>query len=365
MQTVVFPQWTWEKCIRMNSFISVIIPVYNAEETIFRCLKSLTDQTYKNFEVIVVDDGSTDNGLLVATGFHNCFGGFGLLSAPGHCGPSVARNIGIDHASGEYIFFLDADDWLEPNALESLLKIYHEEDTDLVIGDFFKIIKEKKRESGNCRTYTKDTKLLLSDLIIYIKKYLSEPNKYPLLTQSWGKLFKASIIRTNNLRFNPELRTFEDVSFNCEYLKYIKTLYYINLPLYNHQVGSGYLSATMKIEGRPSSLFGFIYALYSMEAFLYLRFPQIDFRYFLNEAFVRYTIIQSIRLCGQISIFNYMDIYKFIKKVINAKQFKEGLKIYKPKKEDSKLIPLLMKWKFIPLVLLLCWYRSKKRYARV
>lgn len=121
--------------------LSVVIPVYNSEETISRCLKSVLEQTYKDLEIIIIDDGSTDKSFEKCRGFSD--ERITILKTD-NGGVSRARNIGISKAKGEYITFLDSDDWIDKNAYEKMMACFDKNiDIDIVVGGFVRQIEHR------------------------------------------------------------------------------------------------------------------------------------------------------------------------------------------------------------------------------
>lgn len=118
--------------INDDLLISVIIPVYNAEKYLEQCLNSIKNQTYKNFEVIIVNDGSKDNTDSICKKFAQSDSRFRYFSKE-NGGVSSARNFGLDNANGHYITFIDGDDWVEHNHLEILIKSITENNSDIAI----------------------------------------------------------------------------------------------------------------------------------------------------------------------------------------------------------------------------------------
>ena len=100
--------------------VSVIIPVYNVRNYVSQCLESVVRQTFQNLEIFVIDDGSTDGSGELCDGFAETDSRILVLHTENH-GLSAARNLGLDHASGDYLSFLDSDDWMEPDTIETLL----------------------------------------------------------------------------------------------------------------------------------------------------------------------------------------------------------------------------------------------------
>ena len=308
--------------------ISVIIPVYNCEQYLATCIQSLTDQSYQDFEVILIDDGSTDSSGRLCDEYSQNDSRFQVIHIE-NSGPSHARNEGIRKCSGELIFFLDSDDILDKDAFQLLLSAYNLLEVELVIADFSKIINNKPTPSGHVDVFTQDTLLRQSDILEYTAKYLSAPNKFPLLTQSWGRLFKTSIIKDNDIYFNTNLRTFEDVAFNFHYLKYVEKIFFINKPLYNLLIHTNRLSATMNMNNSPKFLFGYQEALEQAKRFVSTYWDSKTVVESISNAYIRYTIIQLIRLCLQIDEQNKTQIHNFVRSIISSKDVQQSLRFYK------------------------------------
>lgn len=186
---------------------SIIIPAYNAGKTIVCCVESLLSQTYQDWELIVIDDGSTDNTLDVCQTFQDKR--IQVYHKP-NGGVSSARNYGLIYAKGEYIAFVDADDCLEPMYLEHLCQGF---DYDLSITGF---CYDEEPEKTNFLLELRDKSS--------IAKSLSELINADQLCYPWGRLFKRSIIEQYHIRFNEKMRFAEDNVFNWEYLCHINSL---------------------------------------------------------------------------------------------------------------------------------------------
>lgn len=187
--------------------ISIIIPAYNAAKTIVRCVESILSQTYYDWELIIIDDGSADNTIDVCKSFQD---ERIRVYHKENGGVSSARNYGLTYAKGEYIAFVDADDYLEPMYLEHL---YQGCEFDLSITGF---CYDKELEKSN----------LLLELVdkSSIAKLLSCLINADQLCYPWGRLFKRSVIEQNHIRFNEKMRFAEDNVFNWEYLCHINSL---------------------------------------------------------------------------------------------------------------------------------------------
>lgn len=201
--------------------ISVIIPVYNAEKYLTKCLNSIVNQTYTNLEIILVNDGSKDNSLNICYEYKKKDDRIKVINNDNH-GASYSRNCGISISTGEYIMFIDADDYIENNFIERLITCNEYETYDLFIScytDFYdkNIFKEKKLIDENILTFD------LKKDYLNIVKYLRTP---------WGKIYKLNIIKENNIKFPEDYITAEDQIFNFRYLKYIKKYRFLNECLY-------------------------------------------------------------------------------------------------------------------------------------
>lgn len=317
--------------------ISVIVPIYNAEKYIKKCIKSVLFQTV-DFELILIDDGSTDGSLEICKSFTDKR--IKVISQYNQ-GQSVARNKGIDMAKGKYIFFLDADDYLHKNSLKILLA--NKKGVDMVIGNFISVGKSKKGIEINSKLF--NTK----DIVDYARLYINKPNRYQLLSNSWGKLFKVSIIKDNKIYFNEKLHTFEDIDFNYEYYRYVKSIYFINKVIYYYKVCNDLTSATYTIGNDPDRLLGYITAFKKIKSYI----GDVKIGY----AIITLTIVQSVRVCRQTN-----KVYYFIKKLVNNPDIRDSLKYYYPSKGESKILPILIKLKLVRLIILVCQFKAKRRY---
>lgn len=206
--------------------ISLVIPIYNAENYLRQCLKSIEEQTFTDFEVLLIDDGSLDSSGKICDEIARKDQRFKIFHRENH-GVSPSRNFGIEQSTGEWICFIDADDLLPQNHLQSLQ--YYTIDNDLAIvgldsiwmnGDFaysFNFLENKVyRDRDEIRQL--------------LNKYCYED----IFRAPWGKIFKRSIINENHLQFDTRLRCGEDNVFNFEYYALAKSIACINLPKSNY-----------------------------------------------------------------------------------------------------------------------------------
>lgn len=186
--------------------VSIIIPVYNAQNTIYRCLESIKEQTVNTYEVIVVNDGSTDDSLSVITKFRDCYGEIDMsVYSVENSGPSRARNLGVSYAKGLYIAFLDSDDYWIPNKLEEQLKVLRENPE-------IKLLSSSYINTDKQLYFVKFWKLLFSNYFItsstignaeVLKKYrFDEAQSFSEDYKLWLQIvfdYKAAIIPRENV----------------------------------------------------------------------------------------------------------------------------------------------------------------------
>ena len=210
----------------MEDLISVIVPVYNVEEYIEKCLDSIINQTYKNLQIIIVDDGSPDNSGKICDEYAKKDNRITVLHKE-NGGVSFARNIGLQNATGNWITFVDSDDWIENDYIEQLLKIAKQDNADVVLCGYNRVNKVSKQDIN--ATGGKDT-FSLSE---YLIKTLNPQTGFGFCHM---KLIKKDCIQ--NLRFDENLVVGEDALFNMQLSKNIKKAVFYKKALYNYRNNS-------------------------------------------------------------------------------------------------------------------------------
>ena len=220
--------------------VSVIVPIYNAQDYLHRCVDSILAQTFADFELLLVDDGSTDSSGIICDNY-----------ASGDCrakvfhkengGVSSARNVGLKNATGEWVCFVDSDDTVHQDYLNNLVSATNE-NVEMVISFAVSVFMDKIVEP----TYR--------DAILIGKDFAKLFNEYDLhwRTSPWAKLYKRKIVENNNLLFNLEMPIGEDLVFLYEYIRLVqclavsgKTYYYYSAEVqsqenYNYFLNSGF-----------------------------------------------------------------------------------------------------------------------------
>ena len=193
----------------MNKKISVVIPVYKCEDTISKCIESILNQSYKNLEVILIDDGSPDNSGKICKEYSKRDNRVKVIHKK-NGGVSSARNLGIDEATGDYITFIDSDDTLELEAFEVLINEISNNNLDLIMFgmkfDYYiqgRLVKSDIKVIENNLMF-KDGNIKNEFFNLYNSNYLSS---------SCNKLIRLDLIKNNNIRFNEKLTIYEDLEF--------------------------------------------------------------------------------------------------------------------------------------------------------
>lgn len=208
--------------------ISIVIPVYNAEGYLDCCLKSIVSQTYNNWEVILIDDGSKDSSGKICDRYEKDFQNIKCLHKK-NGGVSSARNAGIEHAKGEWLFFCDADDMLMPGALEKMATEANRHQTEFLMFGY-----KKMSETGQSLL----KKIEGKDKVINRNKAVMEmfrASDYPYQGYLWCKLFRKNIISENHISFDENISFNEDRLFIIEYLTKVKSdVFYTTYPVYKY-----------------------------------------------------------------------------------------------------------------------------------
>lgn len=223
---------------QMNPKVSIIVPVYNVEDYLHQCIVSIIYQTYQNIEIILVNDGSTDNSGKICDSFVEQDNRIKVVHKQ-NGGLSDARNCGTNHATGDYIIYLDGDDWMDSETCMSAIEAVLNNSADIVFWGHKKEHSDGKNKeiplfaanikfSGNYKNW------LHRRLIGLIGNELSYPTKTDAFSSAWGKLYRRDLISINKITFiDTKVIGSEDVLFNIEVFYRAKEIVYLNA-LFNH-----------------------------------------------------------------------------------------------------------------------------------
>ena len=203
-----------------QKLLSIIIPIYNVENYLEECLNSIHMQLtgrHSNVEVILIDDGSCDNSGRIADTFAETDPSFGVIHKANE-GVAAARNTGIDKASGEWLYFVDSDDWLAEDAVESICSgIKENANADIIIFDAYKYYSDKTVSGKKISWEHFKNEKIISEIseIRSLQREVLYFHKTPLAAP-WDKVYRRSFLMSNNIVYREELKVLDDMVFNVE-----------------------------------------------------------------------------------------------------------------------------------------------------
>ena len=231
--------------------VSIVVPVYNVERYLRQCLDCLVNQTYQNVEIICVDDGSTDASSEILTEYALKNSRVRVIRQK-NSGLSAARNVGFSFATGEYVMYVDSDDWIDVRTCEKAVFKAEEHAADLVMWPYIRefpdhsapkaiFSEEKTFHAAECRE-------LQRRMIGLLGTELAHPENADALCTVWGKLYRRELIAQNEIHFTDLQRigTYEDGLFNLHYLAHVKNITYIPDYLSHYRKNSGMTSKYWK-----------------------------------------------------------------------------------------------------------------------
>ena len=279
-----------------NPKYTLIVPVYKVEDYIEKCLNSIINQTYKNFELILVDDGSPDNCPDICDKYAKTDSRITVIHKQ-NGGVSSARNEALKIATGEYIWFVDSDDYIEENSLEILSQYIEKTPTDLYVF-----------EHGFFEKYN------ITDLNSLFNDHYF---KYHFGFEPWNKIYKTAIINNNHLLFDTEETVGEDLLFNVNYYTKIKSCLFIDEKLYHYVIreNSAMNSKDSERYKKQMRLFFKIYKTLKLsvsEEILAILFI-MHIISGLNQSFDKFSLITYRKI-----IKNYLSQIQFDKKIFKA-----------------------------------------------
>lgn len=296
--------------------ITVIIPVYNVEKYLAQCLDSVINQTYPYLQIIVINDGSPDNCHLIIEEFKNKDSRIVVINQA-NGGLSSARNAGLRNATGEYIMFVDSDDWIDENMCEIMIHQACIHDADVVVASY---IREYKDKSLPRLDYNKSVFYSGSEFRVFYKrllglteKQLKYPDRIDSLSIACSKLYNASILRNQLFENTSEIGT-EDLLFNLMVLRNAKSgLIIPNMPYHYRRDNQGSLTSTYKplLFEQWSRLFDRIYNIVNDD----------------NELLIAYNNRVCLSIIGLglnecVSKENYYEKLKRLSDILNSSRFK-------------------------------------------
>lgn len=318
--------------------ISIIMPIYNMEEHMEKAIDSVMNQTNQDFELILVDDGSTDNSLVMCKSYENKHQQIKVVTKE-NGGLSSARNAGISIAQGEYIQFIDPDDYIEKDLVENSYRIISANDVDLVITGMRKVLindydykKDIVCENQSVGLYKNER--FLADFVYFYSKLL--------LNSTCNKIYKKEIILNNNIESEIGLNRGQDLVFNLEYFKYSNSIYISNYIGYNY-VSYGDVMQTATTKFKKDLLDNQEYLFSKVREFL------IESNVYSGRNVNDFENIYITNLIGCIdnyfstsSILTNHEILSILEIVQNSIIGKSGVIHYKPNSINQKIVYFLL-----------------------
>lgn len=217
----------------MEPKVSIIVPVYNAEKSLARCVDSILNQEFRDFELILMDDGSRDGSGDICDGYARADARVVVVHKE-NTGVSDTRNQAIARARGTFLQFVDSDDWLTADATKLMVRAAEETGCDLVIADFYRVVGEMVSRKGDI-----DADQVLGREA-FVGFMMENPADY-YYGVLWNKLYRREIVEAHGIRMDAKISWCEDFLFNLEYVRYATTFYALRTPVYYYVKTKGSL----------------------------------------------------------------------------------------------------------------------------
>ena len=324
----------------MTPYFSLILPVYNVASYLKRCVDSILSQSFKDYEIILVDDGSTDDSPLICDAYAEKYSNIHVIHKV-NGGLSSARNAGLEQAKGEYVWWIDSDDWIEQGALEHLYNASFEKKPDVVKFHYFRAEKEMQeipcQISPGIYTGTEAVRNLLNMAFYATGEFL---------LSAWVHLYRRSFIVKTDIPFISErLVGSEDYLFNLSVLPMAESVCVVALPLYSYYLREGSLAQTYKrdLPARYERLYMLLLQAHQKSGMI--NQYQKDVSFFYVWHLIRGTCMtQEYQVLHDHSI---RDGRRNVKNMLRSSMLREALKHCDRKKlsRKQKVILLAMKLK--------------------
>ena len=219
----------------MQPMVSIIVPIYNAEQYLRRCVDSILNQEYTDYELLLVNDGSTDASGDICEEYRDRDPRVIVIQKE-NTGVSDSRNRALDRARGKYLQFLDSDDWITPDATRLFVRAAEEYGCDMVISDFYRVVGERLSPKGDIE---EEGVLTREEFAAHMMENPAD-FYYGVL---WNKLYRRDIVEEHKLRMDTDISWCEDFMFNLEYIRYAKVFYALHAPIYYYVKRKGSLAS--------------------------------------------------------------------------------------------------------------------------
>lgn len=332
--------------------ISVIIPIYNVEKYLKKCLDSIINQTYRNLEIILVDDGSPDNCGKICDIYAERDKRIKVIHKQ-NAGVAAARNSGIDIATGKWVAFIDSDDWLDENMFQIAYKEAELYKADIVFFDGIQEFSDKIKHWNHFEEdfFSEDINVIrhLSKAMLYFP--MSPYNTKVPLAAPWDKLYNLEFLRKNSIRYTENLKTLDDMVFNMQAFFYARRVRYIRKALYHYRI----ISTSITNSYKPNRV--------ELDKITFKRIEEIIKQTGFDEAIQAYyaRIIKSFSICCRLSFFNkqnqkrHKEKLAYVKEVLGEEPYNKAFRNIDMKHLEGRLkfVVLCARYKWINGIYLL------------
>lgn len=319
--------------------ISVIIPIYNVEKYLRQCLESVINQNYKEYEVILVNDGSTDSSKNIAIEFCKKYSNIKFIDKA-NGGLSSARNAGLEVANGEYIVFIDSDDYIRSDYLEKLYQSISQNDSDISICNLVKVYEKKgEEEEGNL-----DVNCIKCYSNVDVLKMIFEGK---IFCYAWDKIYKKSLFIENNIRY-PEGRLYEDIFTTIRLISYSRKIKFVNEPLYFYRIRKGNITSIKS----DKAIKDYNYAIKKVNEFFDIH---TNIRSNIENEIINFNMLYTLSSLDMLATYcnyNKREFYETYSNIYRKELFDYGIKQVMKNKKIAKWIKrdyLLFRFGLLPI----------------
>lgn len=339
----------------MQPTVSVIMPVYNVEQYISQAIESVLNQTYKNFELIVVDDGSPDRSGEIAEAYARKNAAVRVIHKK-NGGLSDARNAGTIMATGKYIVFIDSDDYMEANLLESTVCAAEEQKADVVMFGYFieRINAEEEIVEREPIYYPYES----TDL----KNIQIDSNLVQMVGYAWNKVYRSQLLKQNNLMFTKGLSVVEDIVFNSAVFTKLQKLIIVDKPLYHYTHRERKTLVNMFHKD--------VFMLHKVGiASRKKLFEALGIKQNMINEFISLGHLSGIRYCCA-NLFYYKnelkskEKYNYIKLMLNDQLTKQLIEKFRCRNKSDLIIKYIVKYRMSSLLFMLYSVNARKKLKK-
>lgn len=345
-----------------DDVVSIIVPVYNVERFLVQCIESILKQTYQQIEVLLVDDGSTDNSGVICDKYAEKDMRVKVIHQM-NMGLSGARNTGIASASGKWISIVDGDDWLDRDAIEKLVSgVEEESDCDVYIGSFYASYPKQEHADSFFNqkriVFTHDNMQLLQ-MSGLVMTSISKKKTVMNVGVTWARLYRTEFLKKNKLSFRVGLKRMQDATFHLYAYEYASKVVFVDIPIYHYRLWNGSAAKRyQEFEQTASEIIA------EMAAYVERFHPSEQFmRCYYSKITLLFIEIIKLTYVPSANPLSRQEKISDIKRILQEDRYQEAFKrtdirMLAPK---QKFAYILLKLNFIGLVYSMYEFRQKLR----